>query len=55
MWHVAASPIKIFTQFAYHEVHHRAQVMAMLRHLSILAGILDFIVLACDAVEETRG
>jgi uncharacterized damage-inducible protein DinB len=49
---VKASPIIIFTQFAYHEVHHRAQVMAMLRQLGVPVETLDFILLACEAVEE---
>ncbi len=49
---VKASPIIIFTQFAYHEVHHRAQVMAMLRQLGAPVETLDFILLACEAVEE---
>ncbi len=49
---VKASPIIIFTQFTYHEVHHRAQVMAMLRQLGAPVETLDFILLACEAVEE---
>lgn len=49
---VKASPIIIFTQFTYHEIHHRAQVMAMLRQLGVPVETLDFILLACEAVEE---
>lgn len=33
----------IATQLLLHEVHHRAQAMAMLRHLGIAAQDLDFI------------
>ncbi len=49
---VKASPIIIFTQFTYHEIHHRAQVMAMLRQLGAPVETLDFILLACEPVEE---
>lgn len=53
VFRVKASPIKIFTQFAYHEVHHRAQVMAMLRQVGAPVETLDFLLLACEATEET--
>lgn len=33
---VIASPSEVFTQLAMHEVHHRAQVMAMLRVLGAI-------------------
>ncbi len=39
---VTASAADIFTQLALHEVHHRAQVMNMLRHLGVPAEDLDF-------------
>jgi uncharacterized damage-inducible protein DinB len=39
---VTASAADIFTQLALHEVHHRAQVMNMLRHLGVPADDLDF-------------
>ena len=55
VFRVSASPTKIFTQFTYHEVHHRSQVMAMLRQLGVPAENLDFILLACEAIEETEG
>jgi uncharacterized damage-inducible protein DinB len=32
----------IVTQLAFHEVHHRAQAMSMLRHLGIAAEDLDY-------------
>jgi uncharacterized damage-inducible protein DinB len=39
---VTASPADIYTQLILHEVHHRAQVMNMLRHLGVPAEDLDF-------------
>ncbi len=39
---VTASAADIFTQLVLHEVHHRAQVMNMLRHLGVAAEDLDF-------------
>jgi uncharacterized damage-inducible protein DinB len=53
-YQVKASSIEIFTQFVYHEIHHRAQVMAMLRQLEVPVETIDFILLACDAVEAPR-
>ena len=38
---VTASAADIFTQLVLHEVHHRAQVMNMLRHLGVPAEV-DF-------------
>jgi uncharacterized damage-inducible protein DinB len=32
----------IFTQLCFHEVHHRAQAMNMLRHLGVAAEDLDY-------------
>lgn len=39
---IRASAADIFTQLAFHEVHHRAQAMNMLRHLGIPAKDIDF-------------
>ncbi len=39
---VTASAADLFTQLVLHEVHHRAQVMNMLRRLSVPVEDLDF-------------
>jgi len=39
---VGFTPERLAFQFFYHEVHHRAQVMAMLRQMGIAAEGLDF-------------
>ncbi len=39
---VTASAADLFTQLVLHEVHHRAQVMNMLRHLGVPVEDLDF-------------
>ncbi|MCG3127967.1 MAG: hypothetical protein CHACPFDD_02840 [Phycisphaerae bacterium] len=39
---VTACAADLFTQLAFHEVHHRAQAMNMLRQLGIAAEDLDF-------------
>jgi uncharacterized damage-inducible protein DinB len=39
---VSASPADIFTQLALHEVHHRAQVMVILRRLGVQIEDIDF-------------
>ena len=39
---VTASAADIFTQLALHEVHHRAQLMNMLRHLNVALEDIDF-------------
>ena len=39
---IAATPETLAFQFFYHEVHHRSQVMAMLRQMGIAAEGLDF-------------
>lgn len=39
---LTASRGDIFTQLSFHEVHHRAQAMNMLRHLGVKAEDLDF-------------
>jgi uncharacterized damage-inducible protein DinB len=49
---VRTTAIRVFTQFCYHEVHHRAQVMAMLRHLGAPTETLDFLLLTAQAVTE---
>jgi uncharacterized damage-inducible protein DinB len=40
--HITASPADIFTQLTLHEIHHRAQVMAMLRQCGKPLENLDF-------------
>ena len=40
--HVTASRGDLFTQLALHEVHHRAQVMSMLRQLGAKAEDIDY-------------
>lgn len=42
----------IATQLLLHEVHHRAQAMAMLRHLGIAAQDLDYIYFVEEEREE---
>lgn len=39
---VSASPADQFTQLTFHEVHHRAQVLNMLRHLGVVTDDIDF-------------
>ena len=39
---ITVTPIDIFTQLALHEVHHRSQVMAMLRSLGVEIEDIDF-------------
>jgi uncharacterized damage-inducible protein DinB len=39
---VTATPADQFIQLVIHEVHHRAQVLNMLRELGIAVGDLDF-------------
>lgn len=52
VYRVKASTAGIFAQFAYHEVHHRAQVMAMLRQLGAAVETMDFIVMAGEVVPD---
>ncbi len=40
---LVATKRDIATQLLLHEVHHRAQAMAMLRHLDVAAQDLDYI------------
>jgi uncharacterized damage-inducible protein DinB len=49
---VQTTAIGVFTQFCYHEIHHRAQVMAMLRHLGAPVETLDFLLFTARAVTE---
>jgi uncharacterized damage-inducible protein DinB len=39
---VVFTPEKVAFQMLYHEVHHRAQIMAMLRQMGVAAENLDF-------------
>jgi uncharacterized damage-inducible protein DinB len=39
---VRASPSDIFTQLAFHEVHHRSHALSMLRQLGVTVEDLDF-------------
>lgn len=41
----------VATQMLLHEVHHRAQVMAMLRHLGVPAQNLDYSILKFERIE----
>lgn len=49
---LVATKRDIATQLLLHEVHHRAQAMAMLRHLGIAAQDLDYIYFVQDEHEE---
>jgi len=49
---LTAAKRDIATQLLLHEVHHRAQAMAMLRHLGIAAEDLDYIYFVQDEREE---
>ena len=51
---VQTTPLKTFAQFCYHEVHHRSQVMAMVRQMDAPVETLDFLLLTADAFEEIR-
>ena len=39
---ISTTPGDIVTQLCFHEVHHRAQAMAMLRQLGVEAQNLDY-------------
>lgn len=41
----------IAAQLLFHEIHHRAQVMAMLRHLGLAAQNLDYSALMFERIE----
>jgi uncharacterized damage-inducible protein DinB len=49
---LVAAKQDIATQLLLHEVHHRAQAMAMLRHLGVPAADLDYIFFVQDEQEE---
>ncbi|MBI3997876.1 MAG: DinB family protein, partial [Armatimonadetes bacterium] len=49
---VRTTALRVFTQFCYHEVHHRSQVMAMLRQLGSPVETIDFLLLTAEAVRE---
>lgn len=49
---IATTAGQVFTQFCYHEIHHRSQVMAMLRQLGAPVETLDFLLLTAQAVTE---
>lgn len=49
---VSASRGDIATQLCFHEVHHRAQAMAMLRHLGVAAQNLDYSIFMFRRREE---
>lgn len=50
---LTASKRDIATQLLLHEVHHRAQAMAMLRHLGVAAQDLDYIYFVQDERVES--
>lgn len=52
VYRVKASPIEVFTQVCFHEVHHRSQVMAMLRQMGVPVETLDFLLLACEVIQD---
>jgi uncharacterized damage-inducible protein DinB len=47
---VRATAGGIAGQMLFHEVHHRAQVMAMLRQVGVAAENLDYSVLIWDRI-----
>ena len=49
---ITATPADVATQLCFHEVHHRAQAMAMLRQLGVEAQNLDYSVLMYGRREE---
>ncbi len=49
---IQTTALKTFTQFCYHKVHHRSQVMAMIRQMDAPVETLDFFWLTADAFEE---
>lgn len=52
-FHITCTAGDIFTQLALHEVHHRAQIMAMLRELGRPLEDLDYNAMMYDRVEAT--
>lgn len=51
---VRATKSDVATQMCLHEVHHRAQVMAMLRQIGVAAQDLDYGAFAFQEQEESR-
>jgi uncharacterized damage-inducible protein DinB len=51
-YRIHSTALGVFTQWCYHEVHHRAQVMAMLRQLGASVETIDFIWMTGAPVEE---
>ncbi|MBK7405060.1 MAG: DinB family protein [Phycisphaerales bacterium] len=49
---ITTTPADIFTQLAFHEVHHRAQVMNMLRQHGVAAADIDFNTLMYQITED---
>ncbi|MFO0873620.1 MAG: DinB family protein [Phycisphaerales bacterium] len=52
-FHIVATAGDLFTQLALHEVHHRAQLMAMLRELGTPLEDLDYNALMFERREAT--
>ncbi|MBI4279827.1 MAG: DinB family protein [Armatimonadetes bacterium] len=52
-YRIKATTGGVLSQLLFHEVHHRAQVMAMLRHLGTPLENLDYSGLMFDRTEET--
>jgi uncharacterized damage-inducible protein DinB len=50
--HIRATKAGIAAQLLFHEVHHRSQVMSMLRQLGVAAQNLDYSALMFDRREE---
>ncbi|HKV44492.1 MAG TPA: DinB family protein [bacterium] len=50
-----ATKADIATQMLFHEVHHRAQAMAMLRQLGVEAQNLDYLTFAAKREEFPKG
>lgn len=49
---VTTTADELFTQLAFHEVHHRAQLLNMLRQMGVTLGDLDFNALMYDRRPE---
>ncbi len=49
---ITTTPADVATQLCFHEVHHRAQAMAMLRHLGVEAQNLDYSIFMYGRREE---
>lgn len=51
-YRVTTTAANVFTQFCYHEIHHRSQVMAMLRQLGAPIETLDFLLLTAHGLSK---